>query len=130
MDAKPGRKQIDENTEFSNYDFIKEGSTFFLVCDQYNTLAVREHIKQTVASVSGNLPLLGLISKKQEEVLPQSLLDFHKLVSEADKTKSFNYTSDLLNKKKEYPLRSMILPAYNPPRTSRQLVGDLLYLRV
>ena len=170
MDAKPGRKQIDENTEFSNYDFIKEGSTFFLVCDQYNTLAVREHIKQTVASVSGNLPLLGLISKKQEEVLPQSLLDFHKLVSEADKTKpidlngklkeyyfdeetvkkdqelkseiakptfpikfnpeSVNYTSDLLNKKKEYPLRSMILPAYNPPRTSRQLVGDLLYLRV
>ena len=41
VDAKPGRKQIDENTEFSNYDFIKEGSTFFLVCDQYNTLAVR-----------------------------------------------------------------------------------------
>lgn len=48
--------------------------------------------------MSGNLPLLGLISKKQEEVLPQSLLDFHKLVSEADKTKPI----DLNGKLKEY----------------------------
>lgn len=87
VDAKPGRKHPDEVAEFAQYEYIKEGTVFYLVCDQYNTLAARTHIKQTVASVSGNLPLLGLLLKKQDDEIPASLLAYHKLISEAEKDK-------------------------------------------
>ena len=170
VDMKPGRKQIDSVAEFSNYDFIKEGTVFYLVCDQYNTLAAREHIKQTIASVSGNLPLIGLLLKKQDDELPESLVTFYKLASEAKKDtpvdlstqlkecyfdketiekdqslkseiskptfpvmfnpESFNATQSLLSEKKQQPLQSFMMSAYNPPCSNRQLVGDLLYVRV
>ena len=87
VDAKPGRKQIDDMTEFGQNEYIKEGSVFYVVCDQYNTLAARNHIKQTVASVSGNLPLLGLLLKKQDDEIPASLLAYHKLLTKAEKDK-------------------------------------------
>lgn len=170
VDMKPGRKAINDMSTFSEYDFIREGSTFFLVCDQYNTLAAREHVKRTVALVSDNLPLLGLLLKKGEDELPESLNDFVNIMKTAEEDKenasklkmkehyfdeatvakdqtlkseidkptfpitfnleSFNSTHRLLSEKKELPLASMSMPAFNPPTPNRQLIGDLLYIRV
>ena len=36
----------------------------------------------------------------------------------------------LLGEKKELPVASLSMPAYNPPTPNRQLVGDLVYVRV
>ena len=43
---------------------------------------------------------------------------------------SFAKTHALLSEKKDYPLCSMQMSAYNPPSSNRQLIGDLAYLRV
>ena len=169
VDMKPGRKVIDLDTCFSEYDFIKEGSIFYLVCDQYNRYAAREHIKHTVALVSDNLPLLGLLLKKQDDEIPQCLIDFQAILNAAEEKKdtkgmelkeqycdeatiakdqamkteiskpsfpirfnleSFNQTRNLLSEKKVLPLVSMQMSAYNPASATRELMGDLLYLRV
>ena len=170
VDMKPGRRAISDMSTFGEYDFIREGSTFYLVCDPYNTLAAREHIKRTVALVSDNLPLLGLLLKKQDDEVPESLTDFVNIMKTAEEDKdkargmkltehyfdeatiakdqtlkseidkpafpitfnldSFTATHNLLGEKKELPVASMSLPAYNPPTPNRQLVGDLVYVRV
>ena len=167
---KPGRRAISDMSTFGEYDFIHEGSTFYLVCDPYNTLVAREHIKRTVALVSDNLPLLGLLLKKQDDEVPESLTDFANIMKTAEEDKdkargmkltehyfdeatiakdqtlkseidkpafpitfnleSFTATHNLLGEKKELPVASMSLPAYNPPTPNRQLVGDLVYVRV
>lgn len=169
VDMKPGRKIIDLDTCFSEYDFIKEGSIFYLVCDQYNRFAAREHIKHTVALMSDNLPLLGLLLKKQDDEVPECLVEFQKILDAAEEKKdtkemvlkdqycdeatiakdqalkseiskpsfpirfnleSFNQTRNLLTEKKELPLVSLHMSAYNPTSATRELMGDLLYLRV
>ena len=169
VDMKPGRKVIDLETPFSEYDFIKADSIFYLVCDQYNRFAAREHIKHTVALISDNLPLLGLLLKKQDDEIPQCLVDFQAILDAAEEKKdtktmelkehycdeatiakdqtlkteiskpsfpihfnleSFNQTHELLSEKKELPLVSLQMSAYNPTSAARELMGDLLYLRV
>lgn len=169
VDNKPGRKIIDLDVPFSEYDFIKEGSIFYLVPDQYNRYAAREHIKHTVALVSDNLPLLGLLLKKQDEDIPQCLIDFQNILDAAEEKKdtkgmelkevycneatiakdqelkteiskpvfpirfdldSFNHTHNLLSEKKELPLSGLQMSAFNPVSANRELMGDLLYLRV
>ena len=161
---------VDEMKTFSEYDFIREGTIFYVVCDQYNLRTARENIKYTVAFMSGTLPLLGLLLQKQEEGIPECIKNYQKQV-EAAKSRgnepveikleerffneeaimedqklknyvakstfpvrfdleSFSTIQQVLTKPTKYPIHSLSVPAYNPPVAARQLVGDLLYLRV
>ena len=114
--------------------------------------------------------LLGLLLKKQDDEVPESLTDFANIMKTAEEDKdkargmkltehyfdeatiakdqtlkseidkpafpitfnleSFTATHNLLGEKKELPVASLSLPAYNPPTPNRQLVGDLVYVRV
>ena len=114
--------------------------------------------------------MLGLLLKKQDDEVPESLTDFVNIMKTAEEDKdkargmkltehyfdeatiakdqtlkseidkpafpitfnleSFTATHNLLGEKKELPVASMSLPAYNPPTPNRQLVGDLVYVRV
>lgn len=170
IDTKPTRTRLDEVTPFGEVDAIKNNAIFNLVCDQYTTTAAREHIKRTVALVTDTLPLIMLMTKKQVEDVPESVLAYENILkasmegkeptedmkpkesyldkeaiekdqqfkSEIEKPKfpiqfnldSFTKTHALLSEKKEYPLCSMQMSAYNPPSSNRQLIGDLAYLRV
>ena len=65
IDTKPTRTRLDEVTPFGEVDAIKDNAIFNLVCDQYTTMAAREHIKRTVALVTDTLPLIMLMTKKQ-----------------------------------------------------------------
>ena len=77
--------------------------------------------------------------KLQETYFEKEVIEKDQLLkSEIDKPafpikfnlESFAKTHALLSEKKEYPIRSMQMAAYNPPTANRQLIGDLVYLRV